>query len=306
MNDVSYWRGQLDRLQANPPKKSESYYNKSFVDRMNEAKADIDGLVKEKDKSWAATQQAQDDYETFKGSMTTYNDAYKNALSEFGVEQAGADYEKNKKALAMTEMTLEALPSQINARSNVVLTQAQRDARYNVLANQFTSAQANQIKQNKTYEEAWKNAREKASANAQAIISSENAKMQDYNNDWIISMNRYNDAERKWSLSKANEEWWGAKYRSWQADQANRAIQVYIKQLDAALQRFNSAMETQIYATQRNIDSHDLIQDYIKEKYAGQMIDSYYSSQKKIQAAKDYDVGGILGKAAFIKSGMKL
>lgn len=282
MSDLNYWKGQLDRLQSNPPKSHESFYNQSFVDRMNKAQANIDGLVAEKDKSWAATQQAQDDYETFKGSMTSYRDAYKNAQAEFGVENAMANYEKSKKALAMAEMTLNALPSQINAGSNRVLTQSQREQQYNVLANQFNKVQTYQQKQNKTYEEAWKNAREGASAYAQAVVSGEQSRLNDFNNAWLNAMNAYNTSEEKWRQARIEKQAIGSQYRVWQLNQQNAEMYQYQQELSNALKRYSAAMETQIYQNEKNMEGHEQLQAYLKqqdqaakEKLADNMIDWY-------------------------------
>lgn len=262
MNDVSYWKSQLDSLQAKPPKSTANYYNKDFVDRMNQAQANIDGLVAQKDKSWAATQQAQDDYETFRGSMTSYNDAYKNAEAEFGVSAAGADYEKSKKALAMAEMTLSALPSQINAQSNVVLTQSQREARYNVLSNQFNSQQSRLMKENETYKKAWQNARENQQAYAQAEIAAQQNKLENFNNAWVTSMNAYNDAEEKWRQARIEKQQIGSDYRVWQLNQANLELYEYINKLNTALSRYVTAMDTQNAIVS---DKLDKMEQYIKQ-----------------------------------------
>lgn len=279
MNDVEYWGNQLDRLNANPPKSSQDFYNSDFVERMNEAQRNIDGLVDEKDKSWAAAQQAQDDYETFRGSMTSYRDAYKNAQAEFGVENAMANYEKSKKALAMAEMTLNALPSNINAGSNRVLTQSQRENQYNVLANQFNKVQTYQMKQNKVYEEAWKNAREGASAYAQSVVSGEQSKLNDFNNAWINAMNVYNTAEEKWRNARIEKQMIGSDYRMWQLNQRNAELYEYQKRLSNALSRYTAAMETQIYQQELNLESAAKFNDKFNEDFAKGAINVYYAGK---------------------------
>ena len=279
MNDVKYWEGQLNRLQSNPPKSHEDFYNSDFVDRMNKAQANIDGLVAAKDKSWAATQQAQDDYETFRGSMTSYRDAYKNAQAEFGVENAMANYEKSKKALVMAEMTLNALPSQINAGSNRVLTQSQREQRYNVLTDQFNKVQTEKIKQNKDYEEAWKNAREKASANAQLVVSGEQSRLNAYNDAWINAMNAYNISEEKWRNARIEKQMIGSDYRMWQLNQQNAELYQYQQELSNALKRYTAAMETQIYQKERNLESAAKLNDKFNEDRAQGLIDIYYAGK---------------------------
>ena len=139
MSDSAYWRSQYDYYSSHQPPKAESFYNQSFVDKMNEAQANIDNLVAEKDKSWAAYNQSRDDYNAFSGTISSYGEVYNQSKSEFGIEEHRDNYEKSKKALAMAESTLEALPSSINASSNRVLSQSQREARYNTLADKAMS-----------------------------------------------------------------------------------------------------------------------------------------------------------------------
>lgn len=270
MNDASYWKSQVDKLNANMPKSHENYYNQGFVDKMKQAQTNIDGLVAEKNKSWAATQQAQDDYNTFKGSMTSYRDAYKNAQAEFGVENAMANYEKSKKALAMAEMTLNALPSQINASSNRVLTQSQREQQYNVLSNQFNKVQTYQQKQNKTYEEAWKNAREGASAYAQSVVSGEQSKLNDFNNAWLGALDEYNASEHKILNAQLNKEMWTAKYHKWQAQQSNQAMAVWITNMSNALKRLDAAVS-------KGMEGIDGFADKFDEDLAEGTINAYYA-----------------------------
>lgn len=272
MNGASYWKSQVDKLNANMPKSHENYYNQGFVDKMKQAQSNIDGLVAEKNKSWAATQQAQDDYETFKGSMTSYRDAYKNAQAEFGVENAMANYEKSKKALAMTEMTLNALPSQINAGSNRVLTQSQREQQYNVLSNQFNKIQTYQQKQNKTYEEAWKNAREGASAYAQSVVSGEQSKLNDFNNAWLGALDEYNANEHKILNAQLNKEMWTAKYHKWQAQQSNQAMAVWIQNMSNALKRLDAAVS-------KGMEGIDGFNDKFNEDLAEGTINAYYAGK---------------------------
>lgn len=252
MSDVSYWSSQVSRLQANPPKSSSSYYNQSFVDRLNEAQRNIDGLVAEKDKSWGATQQAQNDYDTFRGTMSSYEDVYKNAESEFGVQNAMFDYEKNKKALALAETTLEALPSTINAGSNRVLTQTQRERAYNVLSNQFNKIQTNLQKQNKVFEDVWKNARESQMAYAQSVVSQQNTQMNDYNAAWMTAVNKYDNIVRQWQNARLEKEQIGEDYRQWQLMQYNAAKAQYDAELNNATKRYQAAMQTAMSQNQYN------------------------------------------------------
>lgn len=245
MSSSSYWNSQYNSLMANRPPSSDSYYNQSFVDRMNEAQRDIDNLVSEKDKSWSAMNQKKDEYDAFSGSMREYNDIYNESKSKFGVEEGQETYEKSKKALALAQSTLDALPSTINASSNRVLTQSQREARYNALADRATRQIGIMTQQNSMYEQAWKNARENQATYAKAEMASQYAKLGNFNNAWISAMNEYDNSVRRIENAKVNLNLVRNDYRMWQTRQWSQANTVWYNKLNNALSRYVQALNTE-------------------------------------------------------------
>lgn len=245
MSSSSYWNSQYNSLMANKPPSSDSYYNQSFVDRMNEAQRDIDNLVSEKDKSWSAMNQKKDEYDAFSGSMREYNDIYNESKSKFGVEEGQETYEKSKKALALAQSTLDALPSTINASSNRVLTQSQREARYNALADRATRQIGIMTQQNSMYEQAWKNARENQATYAKAEMASQYAKLGNFNNAWISAMNEYDNAVRRIENAKVNLNLIRNDYRMWQTRQWSQANTIWYNKLNNALSRYVQALNTE-------------------------------------------------------------
>ena len=245
MSSSAYWNSQYNSLMANRPPSSDSYYNQSFVDRMNEAQRDIDNLVSEKDKSWSAMNQKKDEYDAFSGSMREYNDIYNESKSKFGVEEGQETYEKSKKALALAQSTLDALPSTINASSNRVLTQSQREARYNALADRATRQIGIMTQQNSMYEQAWKNARENQATYAKAEMASQYAKLGNFNNAWISAMNEYDNAVRRIENAKVNLNLVRNDYRMWQTRQWSQANTIWYNQLNNALSRYVQALNTE-------------------------------------------------------------
>ena len=245
MSSSSYWDSQYKNLMANRPPSSDSYYNQSFVDRMNEAQRDIDNLVSEKDKSWSAMNQKKDEYDAFSGSMREYNDIYNESKSKFGVEEGQETYEKSKKALALAQSTLDALPSTINASSNRVLTQSQREARYNALADRATRQIGIMTQQNSMYEKAWKNARENQATYAKAEMASQYAKLGDFNNAWVSAMNEYDNAVRRIENAKVNLNLIRNDYRMWQTRQWSQANTIWYNKLNNALSRYAQAINTE-------------------------------------------------------------
>ena len=253
MSSSAYWNSQYNYYLNNKPPAAESYYNQSFVDKINEAQRNIDNLVREKDKSWSATGQKQDEYNTFYGSMSSYGDVYKNAESEFGVKEAQDTYEKSKKALALAESTLSALPSSINSSSNRVLTQSQREARYNALSDKAMAYKDNLLARSSAYEEVWKKAREGQSAYAKAEIAGQYSKLGDYNNAYVNAMDQYMQAERNLTQGKIEKQNWESDYRSWQRQQYNNAWNVWYGNMSAALNRYIEALNTELVARQAQL-----------------------------------------------------
>lgn len=250
----AYWNSQYNYYMNNQPPKAESYYNKDFVDKMNEARSNIDNLVTERDKAWSATQQAQDDYNAFNGTISSYQEVYTQSKSEFGVEEHHQTYEQSKKALALAESTLAALPSSINAASNRVLTQSQREARYNALADKQNAYKSNLMAQTSAYEEVWKKARESQAAYAQAEIAGQYKKLSDYNNAWITSMNQYIDAQNKLTQGQIELSNWENAYRSWQQQQYQNANTIWYNQMSNALDRYIEALNTELVEKQAEIE----------------------------------------------------
>lgn len=78
------------------------------------------------DRASAAQREAAYD-EAFK-NQTAYNDLMAQAEGKYGVENAKNTYQDSLRAIAATNQAMSALPSTVNANSNVVLNQAQRNA----------------------------------------------------------------------------------------------------------------------------------------------------------------------------------
>lgn len=246
MSSSAYWDSRYRYYMNNRPPKAESYYNKDFVQKINEARANIDNLVAEKDKSWSAVGQKQDEYNAFRGTMSSYDEVYTQSKSEFGIEEHRDNYEKSKQALALAESTLSALPSSINSSSNRVLTQSQREARYNTLSNRAMAYRDNLLARSSAYEEVWKKAREEQSAYTKAEIAKQYSNLQEYNNAFVMAMNQYDNNAKKLLDAKIYKMNWESSYRNWQFNQWQNAETVWFNNMSAALDRYVEALNTEL------------------------------------------------------------
>lgn len=253
----AYWNSQYNYYMANKPPAPESYYNQSFVDKINKARKDIDSLVAEKNKSWSAIGQKEDDYKAFYGSMSQYGEVYKNSKAEFGIEEAQDTYEQSKKALALAESTLSALPSTINGASNRVLTQSQREQRYNILADRHMAYTNNLMAKTSAYEEVWKEARQQQAEYAKAQISQQWKKLDDFTNAWRTAGQEYMNAGEKELQARELKREYESDYRNWQHQQYQNAQTIWFNNMSAALDRYIQALNTEMVMrqTQREIDN---------------------------------------------------
>lgn len=304
MSSSAYWDSQYQYYMNNQPPKAESYYNQSFVDKINEAQKNIDNLVAERDKSWSATGQKQDEYNAFYGNMSSYGDVYKNAENEFGVKEAQDTYEKSKKALALAESTLSALPSSINSSSNRVLTQQQRENIYNALSDKYMSYRDNLLARSSAYEDVWKKARANQAADAQAKMASQWDKLREYNNAFNLAIDQYRNAEKKLTEGKIEKSNWESQYRSWQHQKYQNARTIWLNNMNAALTRYIQALNTEMVAKQsqaameraakKDVKTWDFGGGYTMQGVSGKNALYYYNGQT-ISAGRFLEATGANG-----------
>lgn len=279
MNDATYWNQKLNILQSNPPKSHENYYNQDFVTRMKEAQASIDNLVTEKDKAYSAYQQAQNDYDTFRGNVRRYNDVYEENKAKFGVEQKEYDYEKSKEALLQIDRAMKMLPSSINRNAEVRLSQAERERAYNQQMNVYSKMMETQTANTEAFKEVWANAREKQTLETNKEIGNQYSELNIKNNYWVTKMDEFNKAEERWRQARLEKQMIGSDYRMWQLNQQNAELYQYQQELSNALKRYTAAMETQIYQQERNLESAAKFNDKFNEDLAQGLIDIYYAGK---------------------------
>lgn len=291
----AYWNSQYNYYMNNQPPKPESFYNKDFVQKINEARANIDNLVAEKDKSWSATGQKQDEYNAFKGTMSSYDEVYTQSKSEFGIEEHRENYEKSKKALALAESTLSALPSSINSSSNRVLTQSQREARYNALSDKYMSYRNNLLARSSAYEEVWKKAREEQATYAKAEIAGQQSKLEGYNNAFVNAMNKYTQAEKNLTEGKLEVAEWERKYRTWQRQQYQNEYTVWFRNLSSALERYTEAIKTELVQKQAELTNISADTDVLMNNVANTLATYHWyqqSNKSSRTSATHYSGGG--------------
>lgn len=225
------------------------YYNqsvgKSFADRIKEAQANIDNLVAARDQANAKVQESQDAYDTFKGEMRHYSEISDEKENEFGVTTAMDNYNQSKDAVAATQAAINALPSSINANSNRVLTQSQRNAAYQAQYSVYSRRMGLETSTSSEYEKVWQQARTNAVRAAAAEYAGQQQTLMDFNKAWTAALNNWNTAKANVLKAKQERSDIESQYRTWQRQQYNIELYNYQKESDMLNKRYIKALENE-------------------------------------------------------------
>ena len=215
---------------------ADNFYDSSFVDRLNNARQNIDNLVSEENQANSKVESSKDAYDTFKGQMRHYADVDTENEDKFGVQTAFDQYEKSKDAITATQNMINMLPSTINANSNRVLTQTQREAAFQ---RQYSETYGPKLsKENKRvneYEQAWEKARENATLASTQFMQTQQNTLNDFNKAWTNAINNWHDAQERLSTARSQYYDIQGQYRDWQYQQASMERQRAMSQMSAAL-----------------------------------------------------------------------
>lgn len=242
--DSSYWKRQAESLEK-PTFNAGDYYNQSFVDRLKAAQTNIDNLVKASDQANSKVQESQDAYDTFKGEMRHYSEISKKQEDDFGVKTAMDNYNQSKDAVAATQAAINALPSSINANSNRVLTQSQRNAAYQAQYSVYSRRMGLETSASSEYEKVWQQARTNAVRASAAEYAGQQQTLMDFNKAWTAALNNWNTA--KSNVLKAQTEYSDieAQYRSWQRQQYNDRLARYIEESNRLNKLYISTLQNE-------------------------------------------------------------
>ena len=228
---MNYFDSRISELEAYKPPLAESFYNQSFIDRMNEAQERIDGRQQEMDAAEIQKQESQDAYNTFKGEMRHYSELSKEAENKFGVATAKNDYEESKRAIESIEQTLDALPSTINASSERVMTQNRFELSYNAQAAKWQTRMNTQQNITDVNKKVWENARREADALAATGLAEQEAKAQYLATMWNADVNLFAQYKQRWQDAREEKLKIEEQYRNWQYDRAQEEYMRWSKEL---------------------------------------------------------------------------
>lgn len=301
------WSNYME-LQRQANVSPDSFYNKSFVDRMNDAQKNIDLMVEEKNQADSKRMQAQDAYDTFDGQMRNYSSMQDEAENKFGVTTAMENYEKSKYAVAAMEQTLSALPSTINRTSNVVMSQERRELAYNTQANKWEQSMRTKQAITDVNKEVWDNARKMSNEFAQQLYGEQESTREALSLQWSNATSEYQKSIDRWQDARLLLTELKSDYRSWQWQQANIAnAYARAKAQDAFndyLRQFDRELQDRLESYAMNQAASDKRMKEIREQASQRRADNfikYEQRQSEANFAKNLsDNYGILGRYAYL------
>lgn len=285
---------------------ADDFYNQSFVDRINKAQRDIDNLVSERNDISSKRQQAQDSYDTFFGNMRDYSSLQNESEDKYGVQTSMENYEKAKNAVLATEQALDALPSSINANSNVVMSQSRRELAYNTAANKWGKTMETRQQATDVNKEVWDRARENANAYAEQLYGEQKSTLESLSLQWADKSSQYQQAVER--IQSAESLKWNIQsdYRDWQWGQAEIQNAYARARAEDAFNRYMIQLKYEQTARMeqymRNMAEIEARSRANKERLAQQLVNNHFKYQEQKNIAQAYDSGGLLGRLMYVLS----
>ena len=205
-------------------------------------------------------------------NRTGYGDMLTNAEDYYGVNDAKNVYQDSLRAIAATNQAMNTLPSTVNANSNVVVNQAQRQAALGNQMNKYQNTLSSWQQQNATDQAALNIALQQAAQRAAGDYQSQQdaltAQMNQYQNAYNIAAQTYQQALGQENLLRdvyakmyADEQahmqneyqyWYGNLQDKWK--QQEIAAQKYAADAGLRVQQYLANLAKQNEKTYKNWD----------------------------------------------------
>ena len=234
---------------------SDYYNNTDYLNDFNKNLSEVQGSIAGKEAEYNQYKgQADTAYQSQQEALknrTSYSDLLGQAKESEGVNQAKQQYQSDVEAVNAINSAMNTLPSSINANSNVVLTNAQRQAALGNQMNKYVNSYDYATRQAQTsgnlYQQAQNAAFTAAEAGATEQQQNISNAMNAYNQEMANLQNAYNQlANERSRMFNIYGQKYDEDYRRAQ-DQLQRemqdkelAMQKYVADQNAAAQRYAS------------------------------------------------------------------
>lgn len=199
-------------------------------------------------------------YQDSVDKQADYRDMMSEAEQKYGTEAATKQYQDSLKAVAATQQAMNTLPSSVNGSSNVVLSQAQRQAALGNQMNKYQNSLSSLQQQNAVDQSAANLALQQAAQMSQALYGQQQDTLNRAQQDWL---NQHNIANNLYQQMLNDYQLRDSTYQQLYNDEYNHermALDRYLGDLDAQLRR--EANAAQRYAA----DAGLRVQQYMTKK----------------------------------------
>lgn len=244
------------------------------------------------DAQYQNAQNYENQYNDAFANRQTYGDLMNQAEEKYNVGNRQQAYEDSARAVAATQQAMLALPSTTNRNSNVVLTQAQRNAALNNQMNKYNTTLASNVQNQAVAQSDFQNALQQAmglaAGNYQSQQDALTAQMNQYQNAYNIANQTYQNALQQENLLRdVYAKMYKDEYQHMQSDYQYwyGNLQDKWKQQEIAAQKYaaDAAMRVQQYLQklQANQKKTGSFVDYLqsKEAYGGDWADDIDKDQ---------------------------
>lgn len=279
----------------------ESHPNNEFhndfgqrIDAYNQGVADQKGRY---ENMYNAALDADKAYKSAMDNQAGYRDMLSEAEGKYGTKAATDQYQNSLRAVAATQQAMNTLPSSINGSSNVVLSQAQRQAALGNQMNKYANTLYALQQQNAVDQSAANLALQQASQMSQNLYNEQQDQLDRQQSYWLNSHNIANNLYQNMLANLAQRD---NTYQQLYNDEYNHermALDRYLGDLQAQLTRESNA--AQRYAA----DAGLRVQQYMAQKQKEQL-----EAQKAYQEAmKNWDKGEFIDTTGtYMKNGKEM
>ena len=236
-------------------------YTHNFNERIGEQTGKVESQYGQYASDRESAQAQRQAYQDAFANQSAYNDLLDAAERNYGVGDRRGSYEQSMRAIAATNQAMNALPSTINANSERVLTQAQKNAALgNQMAkyqNTLSSWQGQNATDAAMYQAAMNEARNLAAQN----MAQEQYKLGMQQSDWQTLLNQaaqaYNQALNEQQIRNAIYE------QMYQDEQAHKQLEYsyWAKQLDDENAKRQLAIQEAANAAQKSYQDYIMAQN---------------------------------------------
>lgn len=231
-------------------------YNHDFNAQINNYTGKANEQYNKYNAQYNNAQNYENQYNDAFANRQTYGDFMNQAEDEKGVAAARQAYNDSARAVAATQQAMLALPSTTNRNSNVVLTQAQRNAALNNQMNKYNTTLASNVAAQDVYHQAYQDVLNQAMNVAAGNYQSQQDALAEQMNRY---QSAYNVANQIYANALNQENLLRDVYAKMYQDEANHAQMEYNywygnlqdkwKQQEIAAQRYaaDSALRVQQY-----------------------------------------------------------